>query len=173
MELHLILLFMIFAAVVAVEAKDLLSSLIGLSAAGLGLSLAFLILKAPSLAITQLVVEILCVIILIHATVNKDLPFIADGRWLFNTVSTFFFISLFLTIAFFAIRELPAFGSPLMSISGDYIASGEEKTGSANLVSAITLGFRSFDVLAETAVFLTAVIGVLAISRRMGKINAK
>jgi len=164
---------MIFAAIVAVEARDLLSSLIGLSAAGLGLSLAFLILKAPNLAITQLVVEILCVIILIHATINKDLPFIADGRWLFNTVSTFLFIGLFLTLAFFALKELPGFGSPIMNISKDYIAMGEEKTGAANLVSAITLGFRSYDVLAEAAVLLTSVLGVLAISRRMGKLDDK
>jgi len=164
---------MIFAAIVAVEAKDLLSSLIGLSAAGLGLSLAFLILKAPSLAITQLVVEILCVIILIHATINKDLPFIKDGRWLFNTISTLLFIGFFLTLAFLALKELPVFGSPIMGISKDYIALGEEKTGAANLVSAITLGFRSYDVLAEITVLLTAVIGVLAISRRIGKIDAK
>ena len=66
MELHIILVCMIFAAVVAVEMKDLISSVISLSAVGLGLSLAFLILKAPNLAIIQLVVEILCIIILIR-----------------------------------------------------------------------------------------------------------
>jgi uncharacterized MnhB-related membrane protein len=74
MELHLLLLFMIFAAIVAVEVKDLLSSVIGVGAVGFALCLAFLILKAPDLAITQLVVEILCLIILIRATINKDLP---------------------------------------------------------------------------------------------------
>ena len=70
MEIHLLLLFMICTSVVAVESKDLISSVIALSAAGLGLSAAFLVLKAPNLAITQLVVEILCVIILIRATIN-------------------------------------------------------------------------------------------------------
>ncbi|MFA5374120.1 MAG: hydrogenase subunit MbhD domain-containing protein, partial [Candidatus Omnitrophota bacterium] len=79
MELHLILIFMIIAAIVAVVMKDLISSLIALSAAGLGLSLAFLILKAPNLAITQLVVEILVIIILIRATIRRDLPRVIDG----------------------------------------------------------------------------------------------
>jgi len=171
MELHLIIFFMIFAAIVAVEAKDLLSSLIGLSAAGLGLSLAFLILKAPNLAITQLVVEILCVIILIHATINKDIPLVKDGRWLFNTFATFIFVGVFLFLAFLALRELPVFGSPLMSVSKDYLAQGQALTGAENLVAAITLNFRSYDALGEAAVIFAAVIGVLAISRKTGKID--
>jgi len=95
-ELHILLIFMIIAAIVAIEVKDLLSSVIAVGAVGLGLSLAFLILKAPDLAITQLVVEILCLIILIRATIKRDLPLIRDGRWLFNSFSTLLFIAFFL-----------------------------------------------------------------------------
>src|SRR4030043_670241 len=101
MELLLLLLFMVFAAVVAVEVEDLLSSVIAVGAVGLGVSLAFLVLKAPDLAITQLVVEILCVIILIRATIKKDLPLVKSGRWFFNTISTLSFIAVFLFFAFF------------------------------------------------------------------------
>ena len=96
MELHILLIFMIFAAIVAIEVKDLLSSVIAVGAVGFALCLAFLILKAPDLAITQLVVEILCLIILIRATINKDLPLVIEGRWIFNTVSTLSFISFIL-----------------------------------------------------------------------------
>ncbi|MBI4982348.1 MAG: DUF4040 domain-containing protein [Candidatus Omnitrophica bacterium] len=173
MEIHLILIFMICAALFAAESKDLISSLIALSAAGLGLCLAFLILKAPNLAITQLVVEIIYVIILIRATINKDLPLVRDGRWLFNTVSAILFAVVFLTFAHLALKEIPVFGQPLMRVSNEYIASGLEKTGSANIVSAITLNFRSFDALAEAAVLFTAIIGVLAITRKTGKIDGK
>lgn len=70
-----ILIFMILGAIVAVEIKDMLSSVIAVGTVGLGLSVSFLILKAPDLAITQLVVEILCLILLIRATIKKDLPF--------------------------------------------------------------------------------------------------
>jgi len=162
---------MICASIVAVETKDLISSVIALSAAGLGLCFAFLILKAPSLAITQLVVEILFVIILIRATINKDLPLVKDGRWVFNTVSTLLFIAVFLLYSYFALRELPGFGAPLMRVSGEYIAVGLEKTGSTNLVSAITLNFRSYDALAEAAVFFAASIAVLTIIRKKGKVD--
>lgn len=173
MELHLIILFMICASVVAVETPDLISSVISLSAVGLGLSLAFLLLKAPNLAITQLVVEILLVVVLIRATINKDLPLVKDGRWLFNTASTLLFIGCFLLFAYFALKELPVFGEPLMRVSNEYIVNGIKQTGFANAVTAITLKFRSCDALAETAIFFAALIGVLAITRKAGRTNEK
>src|SRR3989338_7948387 len=137
MELQLLLIFMIAGAIAAVEIEDLLSSVIAVGVVGLGLSMAFLILKAPDLAITQLVVEILCLIILIRATINKDLPLIKDGRWLFNTVSTLLFIFIFLIFAYFALKELPQFGSPIMRVADEYIKTGLEKTGATNLVASI------------------------------------
>ena len=73
-ELYVLLLFMIIGSVVALEVEDLPSSVIVLGTVGLGLCVAFLILKAPDVALTQLVVEILILILLIRATLKKDLP---------------------------------------------------------------------------------------------------
>jgi len=173
MELHLLLLFMIFSAIVAVEVEDLLSSVIAVGAVGLGLSLAFLILKAPDLAITQLVVEILCLIILIRATINKDLPLIRDGRWFFNSFSTLLFIGFFLIFAYFALKDLPSFGQPTMKVAREYIESGLQKTGATNIVAAIILDFRGYDTLGEATILFTAVMGVLVVMRKVGRINEK
>jgi len=171
MELQLLLLFMVVAAYVAVRIEDLLSSVIAVGAVGLGLSMAFLILKAPDLAITQLVVEILCLIILIRATINKDLPLVKDGRWLFNTISTLLFIASFLIFAWFALKELPNFGEPTMKVAKEYIEQGFKKTGAANIVAAIILDFRGYDTLGEATILFTAVMGVLAVMRRVGRIR--
>lgn len=171
MEIQLLLLFMIFAAVAAVQIDDLLSSVIAVGAVGLGLSLAFLILKAPDLAITQLVVEILCLIILIRATIKKDLPLIRDGRWFFNTTSTLLFILVFLLLGYLALNELPRFGKPIMRVAEEYIRMGLEKTGATNLVAAIILDFRGYDTLGEATILFTAVIGVLAVIRKVGRIK--
>jgi multisubunit Na+/H+ antiporter MnhB subunit len=170
-ELNLLLIFMIFSAIIAVEIKDLLSSVIAVGAVGLGLSLAFLILKAPDLAITQLVVEILCLIILIRATIKKDLPFSTSGRWLFNTISTLVFVAVFLFLSYFALKELPSFGNPIMRVSQNYIKDGLLKTGAVNLVSSVILDFRAYDTLGEATVLFTAVIGVLAVIRKIGRIK--
>ncbi|OIO80917.1 MAG: hypothetical protein COW11_01595 [Candidatus Omnitrophica bacterium CG12_big_fil_rev_8_21_14_0_65_43_15] len=169
MELYILLIFMIFGAIVAIEARDLLSSVIAVGAVGFALCLAFLVLKAPDLAITQLVVEILCLIILIRATINRDLPLAIEGRWFFNTVSTIVFVAVFLFFAYTALKELPAFGDPIMSVVKRYIEQGTTETGAVNLVSAVILDFRAYDTLGEATVLFASVIGIMAILRRKGR----
>ena len=171
-ELHLILFFMIAAAIIAVEVKDLVSSVVAVGAVGIGLCMAFLVLKAPDLAIMQLVVEILSLIILIRATIRRNLPFSISGRWVFNTLATVSFIVVFLTLAYFALRSLPAFGNAAMKVSRFYIED-IMKTGSENVVSAIIVNFRAYDTLGEIAILFTAIVGVLAIARRVGYTKEK
>jgi len=169
LELQILLVFMIIGAIVAVKAKDLLSSVIAVGTVGLGLSLAFLILKAPDLAIAQLVVEILVVLILIRATIRKDLPFSTSGRWFFNTFMTFAFLVVFLAFGYFCMKDLPQFGEPIMRVAQTFLTQGLKQTGATNLVSAIVLDYRAYDTLGEATILFTAVIGVLAVMRKVGR----
>jgi len=168
-EIHLIILFMIGAAIIAVEAKDLLSSVIAVGAVGIGLSMGFLVLKAPDLAIMQLVAEVVSLVILIRATIRKDIPFSASGRWLFNTISTLIFVTVFIFLAYLAIKELPSFGNATMKVSSFYITDGLAKTGMENVVAAIMLNFRSLDTLGEATAIFASVVGVLAVARAIGR----
>ena len=168
-ELYLLLIFMILGAIIAVEVKDLLSSVIAVGAVGLGLSMTFLILKAPDVAITQLVVEILCLIILIRATLRKDLPFSTTGRWFLNTVITVGFIVIFLAAAKKCLADLPAFGYPIMRVASTYLQEGITQTGASNVVASVILDYRAYDTLGEATVLFTAVIGVLTLMRRVGR----
>lgn len=168
-ELYILLIFMIIGAVIAIEVKDLLSSVVTVGAVGLGLSIVFLILKAPDVAITQLVVEILCLIILIRATLKRDIPFATTGRWFLNTLITLTFIAMFLFVAVKALKELPSFGYPIMKVAKIYLSKALSQTGAANVVSSVMLDFRAYDTLGEATVLFTAVIGVLAIVRRIGR----
>lgn len=169
LEIELILLFMIIAAVIAVHVKDLLSSIIAVGAVGVGLSLAFLVLKAPDLAMMQLVVEILSLVILVRATSRQDLPFSTSGRWLFNTLSTALFLVVFMAAAYFVLKYLPAFGNPVMRISKEYMEGGMAGISKGNIVSAIALDYRSLDTLGEAAIVFVAVVGVLAVARKIGR----
>jgi multicomponent Na+:H+ antiporter subunit B len=168
-DLYILLIFMIIGAIIAIEVKDLLSSVVAVGAVGLGLSIVFLILKAPDVAITQLVVEILCLIILIRATLKKDLPFSTSGRWVLNTVITIGFIAIFLIVAMKCLRELPEFGYPTMKVASTYLKGGLSETGATNLVGSVLLDYRAYDTLGEATILFTAVIGVLAIVRRIGR----
>jgi len=167
-EIHLILLFMIAAAVIAVEVKDLVSSVVAIGAVGMGLCIAFLLLKAPDLAIMQLVVEILSLIILIRATIRKDLPFSASGRWVFNTISTLSFIAIFLTAAYISLKHIPVFGNAVLGVSKTYLEDALAGKGAYNTIASITLNYRTLDTLGEAVALFTAVIGILAIARRIG-----
>jgi len=168
-ELHIILILMILGAIVAMEIESLLSSVIALGAVGAGLTLAFLLLRAPDLAITQLVVEILSLVILIKATVGVEVKSqrlrIKRGYLVFAVI----FVVLFIWISRKAIMDLPQFGSPIMKMGSQYIASGLKKTGAANLVSAIILDFRGYDTLGEATILFTSAIGVITVLRKIGR----
>lgn len=168
-EIHLILIFMIAAAVIAVFVKDLLSSVVAIGAVGIGLTMGFLLLKAPDLAILQLVVEILSLIILVHATIRQDLPFSASGRWLFNTVSALLFIAAFLFVAYGIFRRLPQFGTVPQGAAYQLTQNWLGKEGPGNVVSMISMKVRSIDTMGEIAALFTAVVGVLAIARKIGR----
>ncbi|GAH60476.1 unnamed protein product, partial [marine sediment metagenome] len=64
-ELYLFLAFMIIAAIVATEIKDLLSAVISLGAVGFSVAIMFILIQAPDLAIVQIVIEVLTIVIFI------------------------------------------------------------------------------------------------------------
>jgi len=169
LELYFLLGFMILGAIIAVEIKDLLSSVVAVGVVGLGLALAFLVLKAPDLAVVQLVVEILAVIILIRATVMRDTSYTKSSTgWLIGGVALIF-IAVFLWFSWDVLGELPAFGAPLMDVGKYYIENGADQTGATNIVTSVILDYRAYDTLGEATVLFTAVIGVLAVCRGIGR----
>lgn len=160
---------MIVGAVIALEMKDMVSSVIAVGAVGLGISIAFLMLKAPDLAITQLTVEILMLIILIRLTLRRDLPFSTSGRWFLNTFIMVIFVGVFLAVAYFAIKDLPGFGFPIMGVAKTYIIEGLQRTGATNLVTSVILDYRAYDTLGEATVLFTAAVGVITVMRKVGR----
>jgi multicomponent Na+:H+ antiporter subunit B len=168
-DINIVLVLMILGAVIAVEARCLLSAIVAVGAVGLMLSLAFLMLKAPDLAIVQLVVEILALIILLRATVGREAATREEG---FRFIP--FFVGIILVVpvivsACLAVLKVPPFGEPLMNVARTYIAEGLAKTGAANLVSSVILDFRAYDTLGEVVVLFTAIVGVLAVVRGIGR----
>jgi multisubunit Na+/H+ antiporter MnhB subunit len=146
--------------------KDLLSAVIGVGVVGMGLAIVFLLLGAPDIAITQVVVEVIVVTVLIRATgrterrepdgPRPDLPVIVVGS-----------VSLLAVLAFFAAAflALPAFGSDRVVPALWYLRHAPALTGATNVVTAILLDFRAYDTLGEATVILAAVVGTLAVLR--------
>lgn len=172
---YVLLLFIIIAALIAVETKKLLSAVICVGAVGFGVSLMFLFLRAPDIAITQIVVEVLGLIILIRATTSRDLTFISGDKEFFAAiVSVVIVAAIFLAGTKVVFDSLPDFGTAVFaetpdSASQTYIKEGLEKTGAANLVSSVILDYRAYDTLGEATVLFTSIIGATVILRKKSR----
>ena len=127
--------FMILGSIVALEMKDLLSAVIAIGVVGLGLSIVFLLLGAPDIAITQVVVEVIIVTVLIRASTRTGrheseraragLPSVIVGAVLLLVVLGF---------TLMAFGQLPSFGDPGPRASSWYLANAKALTGATNVV---------------------------------------
>ena len=175
-EIYLIVLlvFMILAAIVAVEMKILLSSVIAIGAIGFGLSIAFLFLRAPDLAIVQIAVEVILLIFLIRATIRRDVVSITGHIKWYGLIVSLALIAAITIVGIWTFKDLGDFGSPIIAAireapSNVYLAKGMEETGAANIVTAVLLDYRAYDTLGEATVLFAAIIGALAILRGRAK----
>ncbi len=171
---YVLLLFMIIAAIIAIETKNLLSSVICIGALGFGASLMFLFLRAPDIAITQIVVEVLGLIILIRATISRDLTFITGDREFFGTVISVVIIFVIFLAGIRVFETLPDFGTAIFAktegaASQTYIEQGLKDTGASNVVASVILDYRAYDTLGEATVLFTSIIGATVILRKKAK----
>lgn len=166
-----LLVIMIIGAVICLEIKDMLSTIAVFAMVGLCLSLSFLILQAPDLALIQFIYEI--VILGLAYITMKTLNPAGANMILIDSIPrkvTAVIILLFVTsIAYFAVKELPLFGNHLLNVSEHYIKTGAQETGAANLTAGVVLGYRVWDSFGEAIVIFTGILGGLTIIRKMGR----
>jgi len=172
---YILLFFIIIAALIAVETRKLLSAVICIGAAGFGSALMFLFLKAPDIAITQIVVEVLTLVILIRATISRDKTFISGDREFFAVIVAVVLLFIIFVAGVKICNSLPDFGEPAFAALEDtaskvYVRDGLAQTGAANVVSSVILDYRAYDTLGEATVLFASVIGAIVILRKKSKI---
>ncbi|MDA3835715.1 MAG: DUF4040 domain-containing protein [Spirochaetales bacterium] len=176
MELLLSILigFMIIGALFALHARDLLSALIAQGIVGYGLVICFLLLRAPDLAIVQIVVETITLIIMVAVVLNSGREEIKE-TWnrnkMLNIISSAIIAGVLIAIFTLAVTPLQPFGEHTLRMAGYYTQAGAESTGSANLVTGVLFDFRGYDTLGEATILFTAALGVVTILRAKSKKN--
>ena len=173
MILYCLMIFIIIAAFIAVETSHLLSSVICIGAAGFGSALIFIFLRAPDIAITQIVVEVLALVILIRVTLSRDKTFTHDNRDLFGFLVSVVLVLLIALAGIKVFDAFPEFGEPIFATapaedgnaSQHYRQHALAETGAANIVTSVILDYRAYDTLGETAVLFTSIVGATVLLR--------
>ncbi len=163
---------MILGALYAIHARDLLSAVIACGIVGYGLVICFLLLKAPDLAIVQIVVETITLIIMVAVVLDssREERFLKPDTTGYVTIISAALIIIVLLYFFrLAAGSLDVFGESALRMADAYIEGAVEKTGSTNLVTGVVFDFRGYDTLGEATVLVTAVLGILTILRIKGK----
>jgi multisubunit Na+/H+ antiporter MnhB subunit len=164
--------FMILGALYAIHAKDLLSSVIACAIVGYSLVICFLLLRAPDLAIVQIVVDTITLIIMVAVVINssrEESYSKLDTQGYISAVTGILILGILLYFFTVSIQTLDVLGKSSLRMAKYYIEGAAQKTGSANLVTGVVFDFRGYDTMGEAIVLVTAVLGVLTILRLKGK----
>jgi multicomponent K+:H+ antiporter subunit A len=149
------------AAAVA-SRRQRLAALVFTGVAGLAVTVTFAVLSAPDLALTQLLVEVVSIVLLLlalnflPATAPAEPAGLARGR-----------DALLAGVAGTGIAAvtLAALTQPSGSIAGYYLANAIPGAAGANAVNVIIVDFRGFDTLGEITVLGLAGLLVAALLR--------
>jgi len=146
-------------AVAALHAKRLLALLL-VGIVGLAVSLAFVRMSAPDLALTQLLVEIVTVLLLLLAMYflpAESPPEPSRARLARD--------ALVAVVAGGAVAALAwaLLTRPFDSIAWYYLENAKPEGGGYNVVNVILVDFRGFDTLGEITVLGIAAVGILAL----------
>jgi multicomponent Na+:H+ antiporter subunit A len=145
-----------------VQARSRMAAVAMLGLVGFTVAGWFVLLGAPDLALTQLLIETLTVVLVVLVFRHLPPAFPRGGRRR-KSLAALVAVTLggFTGLATYLLtgrRELSETGA-------QFLAEGEGLTGGANVVNTILVDFRALDTLGEIAVLAIAAAGMVAIIR--------
>ena len=165
--LNLIAFLLIIISIKIIVAQDLLNAVVASSVFSLLISVSYLIMDAPDVAMTEAALSA-CLSTCVYLSFLRKLPSnFKNNIPRTNIISASLICLLFLIILTYMGLELPSYGdysAPLQIYSSKYYIKNTEKDiGIASLVAAILASYRAYDTLGETSVILIAGISVLLV----------
>ena len=153
----------VVAAITTVRADTRVSAIIALGVVGVTVMLFFIFFSAPDLALTQLLIEVLTVVLLMLVFMRVRptiLPAIATGRKVRALV-----LSLAMGLFGFTLVLLTSTVRVGDSIHDYFVRFARPAGYGNNVVNVILVDFRSFDTLGEITVLAIAAMGGYALLR--------
>ena len=159
----LIVLLAIVATIVTARAQSRLNAIIGIGFVGVTVTLIFVFFGAPDLALTQLLIEVLTVVLLIlvfYKIPPDNLPPKPKHIQQRNLL-----VSIIVGFVGFALVMVTG-GAPFASRISDFFKLNSATAAhGGNIVNVILVDFRGFDTLGEITVLAIAALGGYALLR--------
>jgi multicomponent Na+:H+ antiporter subunit A len=147
-------------AMVSLLAVSRLGAVAALGAAGLGVSLVFLVFSAPDLAMTQILVETMSVILLVLVLYHLPRFSAYSGYWTHvRDIAVAGAAGLFITLMVLAAAGTTPDRSLSQWLTDNSVPLGHGR----NIVNVILVDFRALDTLGEITVLAVAGAGVYAL----------
>jgi len=158
----LIFVLAIFGALATVRARSRLSAIIALGVVGITVTLFFVLFGAPDLALTQLLIEVLSVIllVLVFFRVRPDPAIEVDKRRAFRL-----FVAIAMGFFGFVVVMVNHVTQVGESISPYFLENSYALGKGTNVVNVILVDFRGYDTMGEITVLGLAALGGYALLR--------
>ena len=163
--------FILVCALGAALLRDALAAIMAFAAYSLGISILWVLLRAPDVGLTEAAVGAgVMTIFFLLALSNTSSPdvdrLLEPIRW--RTVALVGGFALLIGVT---VPALPAIGDPGSAVAGGevtqyYLANAYAETEVRNAVTAVLAAYRGFDTLGEGVVVFAAVVVTLSVLRR-------
>ncbi|QAR32937.1 DUF4040 domain-containing protein [Geovibrio thiophilus] len=167
----MLLLFLVIIAIAAIQAKDILNSIMYLGVYSLFMALVWTELNAVDVAFTEAAVGAgVSGVFMIGALTRMNRFESSRERTGSSKYMPVFIVAVTAVMLFYATVDMPAYNNPEAPINKHvapyYIENSEHETGSVNIVTSVLASYRGYDTLGETSVVFTAAISVILLLRR-------
>lgn len=159
----LTVILIIFAALATARAQRRLTGIISIGVVGIGITLFFVFFSAPDLALTQLLIEVLTVVLLILVFYRIP-PETRPDMGLRGNIRNWT-MAILVGVFGFTLALLASGGAFAPSISDYFLLNSIAGGHGANVVNVILVDFRGYDTLGEITVLAIAALGGYALLR--------
>jgi multicomponent Na+:H+ antiporter subunit B len=166
-----LLLFVLACALGTALLRGTLAAIIAFAAYSLGISILWVYLQAPDVALTEAAVGAGVMTLLFILTISNTVS--SGSERLFEQVNlrTLALVGAFVLALAATVPALPPVGAEGTPVAGGdvtqyYLDNAYEQTGVHNAVTAVLAAYRGLDTLGEAVVVFTAGIAVLLVLRR-------
>lgn len=169
--------FVVFTAVATALLRDVIASIVVFAAFSLGVSIIWVILQAPDVALTEAAVGAGVMSVLLLTTVAKTAGSSDDEALVSVNPRALAVVAVLLLVLLSTLPALPSVGDPSapalqktdggeLTPYGYYVNEAYDETGVENSVTAVLVFYRGFDTFGEGVVVFSAAVGVLIVFGR-------